>query len=327
MKIAALAHFSLPWRNCGSEVVIHELLKAAAAAGHDVTMWCTHETPDRVWRGTKPSIVLDGVTVHRMGNPIMAAKAMARSRPDVVVTHHQHATQAIRTAQAYRARSVFLTHNQMDINKRPLSMRPDLVIHNSEWVRESLQRFGEQREELVMHPPLTPDRHVVDSTGGALTLINLNRDKGAELFYKLAETMPDREFLGVVGGHGQQVIRRSLPNVTILEHGPDMRRVWSGTRVLLMPSIYESYGLTAVEAGINGIPTIANPTPGLLENLGSGGSFADRDDPDAWVRQIEMLDDPAYYIASANYAGALAHEAMHATRQSLTQWTDWLSGV
>lgn len=326
MRVACLAHFSIPFRNCGSEIVVHELLKAAVAAGHEASMFCTHQTADRVWRGSYAPIEVDGVTVYRSGNPLLAAKAMTRTRPAVVVSHHQHATLAIRAAKQVRARSVYLTHNQMDINKRPLQAHPDLVIHNSEWVRESLQRFGGQAQEFVFHPPLTADRHTVPNTGDGYTLINLNRDKGAELFYKLAETMPDRKFVGVVGGHGPQVVRR-LPNVEILEHGPDMQRVWSRTRVLLMPSVYESYGLTAVEAGINGIPTIANPTPGLLENLGPYGLFADRDDPQAWVDQIERLDTPLAYGDASLNARSIAVDAMTATRQSLTLWTDWLTSV
>lgn len=130
MKVTGFCHFSLPWRNCGSEVVVHELLKAAVGAGHEASMFCTHRDAVNVWRGPQPVTQLDGVTIYRVGNPLMAAKAMARTRPDVVVSHHQHASQAIRVAKQIKARSVFLTHNDMDINKRPLQNRPDLVIQN-----------------------------------------------------------------------------------------------------------------------------------------------------------------------------------------------------
>ena len=328
MKVAALAHFSMPWRNCGSETVLHELMRAAASAGHEVTVYVTHKDARTTWRGNQPPIVLDGVRIIRAGNPLLAAKAMARSRPGVVVTHHQHATLGIRAAKQVRARAVFLTHNAYDLNARPMRAHPSLVIHNSTHVAETLNsKFGEPKEWFLFHPPLTPDRHTVPSTGDALTLINLNRDKGCELFYRLAEAMPDRKFVGVIGGHGEQVIRRNLPNVTILEHGPDMKRVWSATRVLLMPSEFESYGLTAVEAGINGIPTIAHPTPGLVENLGSDGLFADRDRLVEWVDLITNLDKPNEYDKASRKASYMAECAMRATRRSLTQWTEWLDGV
>jgi glycosyltransferase involved in cell wall biosynthesis len=325
MRVAALVHFSVIWRSCGSEVVLHELLKAAKDAGHEVTCWVTNRDSARSWRGHEPDEFLDGVRYVRVRNPVIGGRQVQAFRPDVVVSHHQHVLHALRVARSVRARSVFLTHNQMDLNDRPLRMKPDLVIHNSEWVRESLSRFGTPTHEFVMHPPLTPDRHTVPSTGDALTLINLNRDKGAEVFYRLAELMPDRKFLGVVGGHGEQVVRMNLPNVEILEHGPDMKRVWSRTRVLLMPSIYESYGLTAVEAGINGIPTIANPTPGLKENLGERGLFADRDSIVEWAYLIEnYLDDPLLYENASNAARSLADDAMRDTRDTLKQWVEWI---
>lgn len=324
MRVAALVHFSMPWRCAGSETVLHELMRAAHNAGHETVVWCTNKDARLNWMGNLPDTTVDGVTIKRVRNAVRGGFQVQQFRPDVVVSHHQHVMHAIKVARSVGARSVFLTHNDMDLNKRPLAMRPDLIIHNSDWVRDSLARFGAPAQELVMHPPLTPDRHVVDSTGDALTLINLNRDKGAEVFYRLAELMPERRFLGVIGGHGEQVVRRNLANVTILEHGPDMRRVWAQTRVLLMPSIYESYGLTAVEAGINGIPTIANPTPGLVENLGTGGLFADRDNTNEWVQQIGGLDGPLEYGEASDYAKKLSVQAMDATRGTLKRWIEWL---
>lgn len=324
MKVAALAHFSLPFRNCGSEVVIHELLKAAAQAGHDVTMWCTHQDARRSWRGNEPPVVFDGVKIVRVRNAILGSQQVKAWKPDVVVSHHDHVTLAIKAAKLIGARSVFLTHNDYALNARPLRADPDLVIHNSQHVADTLAQYGTPREQMIFHPPLTPDRHTVPSTGDALTLINLNRDKGAELFYKLAETMPERKFVGVIGGHGEQIICRRLPNVEILDHGPDMQRVWSRTRVLLMPSEFESYGLTAVEAGINGIPTIAHPTTGLRENLGPDGIFADRDAPSEWVSQISNLEIGKNYERASKAATALADAAMRDTQETLSKWLNWL---
>lgn len=327
MRVVALVHFSMPWRCAGSETVIHELLRHAANDGHSVTLYCTNRDAQRTWTGREPVEWLDGVELVRCRNVIMASRQAAATRPDVVVSHHQHAAHAIRSAKTMGARSVYLTHNQMDINGRPLALLPDLVIHNSQWVKESLEeRFTVPPESMVFHPPLTPDRHVVQATGDAITLVNLNQDKGALVFYDLAARMPDRKFLGVIGGHGEQIIRRNLPNVTIWDHDPDMRKVWAQTRVLLMPSVYESYGLVAVEAGLNGIPTIANPTPGLVENLGNGGMFADRETWQEWAEMFTRLDDTETYLTHSAYATARAADAVAATRDTLKQWGQWVQG-
>lgn len=341
MRIAALVHFAMPWRCAGSETVLHEMLKAAVAEGHEVTGFITD-------CGMGPPEIFDGVRLVRVRNAVIAGRQASAFKPDVMVSHHQHVLHAIRVARITRARSVYLTHNDFDINKLPLRMRPDLVIHNSAWVRDSLARFGEPKETMVFHPPLTPDRHTVPNTGEAYTLVNLNEHKGARFLYALAEALPDREFIGVVGGHGVQNIRRDLPNVTIMEHGPDMKRVWSRTKVLLMPSVYESYGLVAVEAAVNGIPTIANATPGLLENIGPGGTFVQWGAENlptpyhgnekswhtewakpsqghiaAWVDTVNRLDDD--YPRASEYARQRTVEAMDATRDTLKTWLEWIA--
>jgi glycosyltransferase involved in cell wall biosynthesis len=325
MKVAIFAHFYMPFRNAGSETVVHELARAAVDAGHEVTAWCTHSDSEHMWRGVKKDTVLDGVTVKRVGNPLLVQQQLGQWKPQVILTHHQHSMLAIKTARLVKARSVYLVHNAMGINRRPLRGRPDLVVWNSDWVRESLTaEFGKPRNQFTFHPPLTPDRHKVSATGDAITLVNLNMDKGAQLFYDLAKAEPNRKFIGVVGGHGPQIIRKMLPNVEIMEHGPDMKRVWSQTRVLLMPSVQESYGLVAVEAGLNGIPTIAHPTDGLRENLGAGGLFADRDSVSEWQHHLSLLDGPMEYAEASSYAKTRADDAAKKTRDTLKSWVDWL---
>lgn len=323
MKVAALVHFSMPFRNAGSESVLHELMKAAVQAGHEAVVFCTHRDAQRMWRGNEPTTKLDGVKIVRCRNQLVAGQMVGRFGADVVVTHHQHASHAIKVAKLLKARSVLTIHNDMDINRRPILNRPDLVIYNSDWVKESLLRFGEPKDSLVFHPPLTPQRHKTNRRGRAITLVNLNRDKGADLFYSLAKAEPKRQFIGVVGGHGPQIIRR-LNNVRIVQHGPDMKLVWGHTRTLLMPSVYESYGLVAVEAGVNGIPTIAHPTPGLLENIGAGGLFADRDSISEWQHQLALLDDPDNYEQASKYALGRSEDAIKETATRLKEWTEWI---
>ncbi len=83
-------------------------------------------------------------------------------------------------------------------------------------------------------------------------------------------------FLGVRGAYGRQVMPPPrLPNCEVLDSvtGKEMRtHVYGRSRVMLMPSLYESWGRVAVEALASGIPVIAHPTPGLVESLGEAAS-------------------------------------------------------
>jgi glycosyltransferase involved in cell wall biosynthesis len=199
----------------------------------------------------------------------------------------------------------------MDITKGYVAQGADLVVWNTDWVAEDFNYDGLQ---CIVHPRVDGDRFKFPkghrkANQEYITLVNLwagsikgQNGKGPEVFYALAERFPDHKFLGVIGGYGEQDIR-NLPNVTIQKHTPDMvKDVYAKTKVLLMPSRYESFGRVALEGAFLGIPTIANPTLGLTEALGSGGIYADRDDSAAWAMALEDLLEPDIYKKASDYA-------------------------
>jgi hypothetical protein len=114
----------------------------------------------------------------------------------------------------------------------------------------------------------------------------------------------------VQGAYGRQVIPPVVPpNVTLAANTPRIRdEVYARTRILLMPSEYESWGRTGVEAMASGIPVIAHPTPGLRESLGDAGIFVDRDDTAGWADAIAELSDPDVYAQVSRRAAARARE-------------------
>jgi glycosyltransferase involved in cell wall biosynthesis len=188
---------------------------------------------------------------------------------------------------------VHLVHNERQL--RRYNVDPDrtpLVMFNSISLAGAV---GWPGRSIVVRPPVFAEDYRVEQTGTAITLVNLMQSKGAGTFFELARAMPDREFLAVVGAYGLQVTPGDVPNVTFLPTQTDAREIYRRTRVLLMPSEYESWGRVGIEAAASGIPTIAHPTPGLLESLAGAGTFVDREDLDGWVDAIEGLDLPYRY--------------------------------
>ncbi|MGW7296087.1 glycosyltransferase family 4 protein [Streptomyces xiamenensis] len=298
----------------GSETMLHALLCALAGGGHQVTVVTTH-TPQ-----APAEYTWDGLRGLSCGSPRSAAAAVRSLRPDVVITQHHNTPLALDVARATSAKSVFLMHNDFDLNIALLAKRPDLVVFNTEWIRD---RFADRvLRSVVVRPPVVAADHAT-TPGDMVTLVNLNEDKGAPVFYELARRLPQVRFLGVDGAHGEQVrIRR--PNVELISQTTDMRQdVWSRTRVLLMPSRYESYGMAGVEAMASGIPVIATPTPGLRESLAAAATFVDRTDLDGWEQALRaLLDSPAAWSQASARASARSAEL-----DPDLDLTSWVSAV
>lgn len=323
--VIAWVHFGVPYRRAGSETMLHTMMRELLQAGVDVEVICSDmpEAP-AAWE-------VDGVPyTHR--TPREAEAVLRAARPGVVVTHHDHAERAILAAKGIQARSVLLLHSDFDLVARPLSRNPDLCIYNTQWVRKSLAgRFPQvdRGRSLIIHPPVIPDEHATATAGDRVTLVNLNRDKGVDTWHGAARLLPEVPFLGVRGGHGPQIEHGAPPNAELAPQTSDMRGdVWARTRVLMVPSRYESFGMAAVEALASGIPVIAHPTPGLREALGDGATFIDRDDHQAWADAIRGLypDGPRRAEASAAARDRSAFLAGQ-SRAELSMWVDTVRGM
>jgi glycosyltransferase involved in cell wall biosynthesis len=208
-----------------------------------------------------------------------------------------------------------------------------LAVYNSQWMRQAAELWFASHTpkhtpaaELVVRPPVRAGDYRT-TPGDCITLINLYDSKGGGLFWRLAEAMPDRKFLGVLGAYGDQVVK-DLPNVEVLQHVPGDQmaaHVYSRTRVLLMPSVYESWGRTGVEAFASGIPVIAHQTPGLAESLAEGGIFVDREDQAGWVAMLRALEDPAEWQAASERALARSRELDPS--EDLAAWCDAIEAL
>src|SRR5690606_34956091 len=125
-----------------------------------------------------------------------------------------------------------------------------LAVFNSQWLAD---RVGWPHPQIIVRPPVGQDDYRT-TPGDHVTMVNLTASKGCEVFYEVARRRRDDRYLGVIGAYGHQIVRR-LPNVEIAAHTGNMRDdVYARTRVLLMPSDYESWGRVAVEAIVSGIP-------------------------------------------------------------------------
>jgi hypothetical protein len=167
-------------------------------------------------------------------------------------------------------------------------------------------------EHSLARPFMETSAAILDTpgTGDCITLVNANLIKGLVQFLKIAAKMPDHKFLGVRSFYYPPTDLGVYvpPNITWIDFTRDVKSIYARTRILLVLSSTESFCISAAEAMLNGIPVIySSPgtysntngiigsTEGIVEWIDPAGIGLPRDDTDAWVSEIERLDDPDVY--------------------------------
>lgn len=321
LRVVVRIHAYPPGHNAGSEWMLHSMLRALAARGHEVQVWLSRYSTAR------HPYVVDGIQVVPFAARMDFGTAVRDA--DVVVAHLENVPPAAALARAVGRPFVAVCHNTAPVIFRNVGRSgAALVVYNSDHMAATASEYFTQHPEatvppktLIIRPPVFAGDYAT-SPGDRVTLVNLNRDKGSDVFWHLAERLPDVKFLGVRGAYGRQVVR-DLPNVEVIDHLPGHRmrdEVYARTRVLIMPSAHESWGRVAVEAMASGIPVVASPTPGLVECLADAGVFVEPGDRDGWVAAVQALTAPDVWAKASQAAVARAKELDPS--QDLVAWCE-----
>jgi alpha-1,3-rhamnosyl/mannosyltransferase len=70
---------------------------------------------------------------------------------------------------------------------------------------------------------------------------------------------------------------------------PQLAALYRGATLLVLPSLYEGFGLPVVEAFAAGTPALLSDLPVLREVAGDAALFAPASDPEAWAAALERL--------------------------------------
>ena len=317
MKLLYHLHAYPPVHNAGAEWMAHSMLRWLAKAGHECHVVTT--CPE--------NYELDGVKVFR--DDFDNCNREWRWC-DLGFTHLVRSGKAWNWHAMTQKPIIYVVHNTF--TNRLVEVKQDFaLIYNTDWAKEDGKKKGYTHISTVLHPPVYfDDYHTKSKKRKYITLINCWPRKGGKVLSDLAKMLPEYEFLGVKGGYGDQVIT-PMKNLQYVENTPDIKSIYEQTRILIMPSVYESYGRTAVEAMCSGIPVIATDTPGLRESLGKCGLFAppipseDENflEADPFAYWIKQLDNKELYneisrqsIERAKMLDARNEEEM----QSLEKW-------
>ena len=305
MKILWSIHLYFPRHGSGAESMARNINRYLVSQGHDVKVLLHQANQYKITQMYN----FEGVDVFPPDDYIID---QLFNWADIVISHLDYNQWTVYKCQQYNKKFYHVVHNDIPYSSVTNSPIPVNVIYNSEWCAKSLNY---NCNSIVFPPPLNEWVKTTGENRQYVTLINLNQNKGSRYFYSLAKKMPYVKFLGVNGSYDSQHIENH-GNVKIVSNTPDIREIYKISKIILVPSHYESWGMVAAEAMANGIPVIYNPTPGLLENVGDAGICINRKETERWGQTINrLLSDPVYY-------NEWSEKGLERSKQQFPKWKE-----
>ena len=291
-----LLHGYTPFWNAGSEVCAHTVNRLLVEKGHEV------------WVGVPgyPNRIYEGVHIFNMNDRILLHNLMKHTH---VISTHSFRNKCKKLSRQYGASYIdwlhggTFTNNVRNTKHEKEGEERNFTVFNSSSLLDTF-KTPERLNYHILIPPVDWREYEVfnsEESRKYVTLSNLNENKGGQILIDIAKVTPNIQFLGVRGSYWKQIEDKTVTNITYIDNTPNIKDVYSQTRILIMPSKEETWGRTAVEAMSSGIPVIANPTPGLKECCKDAAIFVERDNIQEWSRLIiRLTNDKAFYDEFSN---------------------------
>jgi glycosyltransferase involved in cell wall biosynthesis/GT2 family glycosyltransferase len=158
---------------------------------------------------------------------------------------------------------------------------------------------GADHMRRLIADPGTLSRHGLTQGGYVLAVGNLSRHKNLAILGEAAGALNMRGTPLVIAGQINRIFdsggvrlpepARYLGRVSDAE----LKALYQGAACFIFPSLYEGFGLPAVEAMASGCPVLSSSAPGLRETCGDAALYFDPASPgDVAATVCRFLDDP-----------------------------------
>jgi glycosyltransferase involved in cell wall biosynthesis len=172
----------------------------------------------------------------------------------------------------------------------------DLLFSNSKFIQSMVKKWYNLNSE-VFYPSVQLTKYRVRKRNlKYITMMRPRRWKGVDIFLKIADAMPNKDFLAVGDTDKlKEVLERK--NIKYIPWTNDMKSIYSVTKILLLPSIWhEPFSRVPLEAMCNGIPCIGSNTGGTPEEIGDAGIVVKNlFNINEWVNAINKLENKNFY--------------------------------
>jgi len=244
-----------------------------------------------VFTDTREGYHYEGISVMPMTGSIKADAESALA--SILFGHSTLSLDTVKAARRLNLPSILAVHAppRFGADLRRAQSSATVRLYNTEVARQEWR----DPKGWLLHPPvgIPSELPVPEGPHDALTLTSSLLNKGAGRVLELAKRRYDQRFIIVESPahdtHGapdfwDQAGRLDNVEVWPRLHPDEMGRLWAETKVLLVPSRYETYGLAALEAAWHRIPSVHVDTPHVREGIGTAARLLR-------TTRIDELDD------------------------------------
>jgi hypothetical protein len=328
MTVVAVSHGYPPFWNMGGEVALHRAM--TAVKGSRVVLTKTEEEYTFEDVLVKKINTKDVLNIYADPEPI--AQQLKALKTRVVIGQNELSLPCVLAAKSVGAISIVNVHTPPRYGKgiREAVIHADFAVYNT---RTSAVQWGEPNA-VVLHPPITALPKEIKNKGDAYTLLSSLVNKGVVVVLALAKMYPDKRFIIVRSPaeptHGLADIEQRvalLPNVELHPRVPpeEVYKYFEQTRILLAPSRYETYGMSAIEAAGYGIPSIHVDTPHVREGIGEAAVLIKPLSIDEAARGIDLIEND--YEGYSARARERAEWLQDRQEVELKQFSDFVSTI
>lgn len=273
MKIEFHTNNFPPKRFIGAELYDLELMKKLRDLGNDITVVVRG---DDTWE-------YDGFQVTNIPG----------ENVDIVFCHFDNTVDAMLSAYKTGAKVIGIGHNTMEASISTAQYtKLDGLIFNSETMKNIVGDTVTENKMVIIPPVPKPKKRIIKQ-GEKFISVNQTPAKGGVIFKCIAEELPEKEFIAILGGWGEQV-KAILPNVQLIENSKTAyNKTIREARAMVLAASDESWGMAASEAIANGVPVIYHShLDGVSENVGNAGMKVPAGNFMAWVKTVDKNDFP-----------------------------------
>jgi glycosyltransferase involved in cell wall biosynthesis len=190
-----------------------------------------------------------------------------------------------------------------------ISWKETIVVNNKYSIDYIKTNISKQYDVVQIHSVIKESDIIVEDKDEEqyILLSNSNPRKGVELFDRIANQLPDKNFLRVGNFYAGPDSETKSKNIKVTDFIYPVNKLLSSVRILLLPSITESFARIAFEAMYNGIPVIYTrpyssfngisyeSMEGVEEWIGDAAIQCSMGVVDEWCDAVSSLDDPNTY--------------------------------